>query len=139
MRKYLYNFITHGIKQATNEAPLADCPDVYNLRVYTYPSARAVFFAPSDLSGIEGMKAERIRAVDSWYRKPRYDCVLVGNSEEPGLRGYHVARVLRFLSFRHEKITHECALVHWFSLVGNEPCADTGMWVVKPDFYTHGG
>ncbi|KAJ6521991.1 hypothetical protein B0H19DRAFT_973758, partial [Mycena capillaripes] len=27
-----------------------------------------------------------------------------------------------------------CALVHWFSAHGEEPCADTGMWIVKPDF-----
>jgi hypothetical protein len=139
VRKDLYNYTTQGIKQSTNDVAIEDCPDISHLRVYTYPSARAVFFAPSDLSGIEGMKAERIRAVNSWYRKPRYDCVLVGHSDEPGLRGYNVARVMQFFSFKHEGIAHECALVHWFSIVGNEPCPNTGMWVVKPDFYTFRG
>jgi len=27
-----------------------------------------------------------------------------------------------------------CALIHWFSVVGDTPDEDTGMWVVKPDY-----
>ncbi|KAJ7113623.1 hypothetical protein C8R44DRAFT_741205 [Mycena epipterygia] len=54
---------------------LAECPD-FSERVFIYNSARAVFYAPSDVSGIGGMRHERIRATKSWYRgPPRYDCV----------------------------------------------------------------
>ena len=124
---------------STDDIDLDECPLVPNLRIYTYPSARAVFLAPSDLSGVEGMKCERIRAVESWYDNPRYDCILIGKSDEEGFQGYLVARALLFFSFRHEGVLHECALVHWFSTFGDAPCPDTGMWVVTPDFRVRQG
>lgn len=31
-------------------------------------------------------------------------------------------------------ITYPCALVHWFSTVGDSPDDETGMWMVEPDF-----
>ncbi|KAJ6544946.1 hypothetical protein B0H10DRAFT_2386391 [Mycena sp. CBHHK59/15] len=83
-----------------------------------YNSARAVFYAPSDVSGIGGMHHERIRAVNSWYcGPPRYDCVFI--EHDPNALG----------------VDYPCALVHWFSAVGEDPCTDTGMWIVKPDFH----
>jgi hypothetical protein len=33
---------------------------------------------------------------------------------------------------------YPCALVTWFSVIGDEPCPDTGMWHVKPDFDENG-
>ena len=55
-----------------------------------------------------------------------------------GFRGLHVVQVCLFFSFKHNRITYPCALVRWFTPVGDEPCADTGMWMVKPDFDRHG-
>jgi hypothetical protein len=135
IRKFIYNAVTNNIRQSSNDVDLDLCPDISNLRIYTYPSARAVFFAPSDLSGIEGMKCERIRAVSSWYKKPRHDCVLIGTSDEPGFAGYDVARIFLFFSFKYLETAYQCALVHWFSKTGDAPCADTGMWIVQPDFH----
>ena len=55
-----------------------------------------------------------------------------------GFRGLHVVQVRLFFSFRHNQIRYPCAFVQWFTPVGDEPCRDTGMWMVKPDF-DHGG
>ena len=45
-----------------------------------------------------------------------------------------MARVRAFFSFISRGITYPCALVHWFSRVGDEADEDMGLWVVKPDF-----
>ncbi|KAG6835838.1 hypothetical protein H0H93_014083 [Arthromyces matolae] len=80
--------------------PDADIPDdhdqlpVINSKVYTYNSARAVFYAPSNASGLGGMYHERIRASSSWYGgAPRYDCVFIANSDSnaDGVLGLLVA------------------------------------------------
>lgn len=78
---------------------------------------------------------ERIRATCSWRKGPgHYDCVFAQADENLlGFHGLHVARVLLFFSIRHDDIFYPCALVTWFSAVGNEPCENTGMWVVQPD------
>ncbi|KAG6905029.1 hypothetical protein DXG01_005543 [Tephrocybe rancida] len=117
-----------------DEVPLDECP-IYVGKVLLYPSAVATFYAPSDKSGTYGMYHERIRAVQSWRKGPRrQDCVFVEHdSGLPGFRGLHAARVLHFLSLRHNGIHYPCALVTWFSVVGDEPCSDTGMWIVRPD------
>ena len=44
-----------------------------------------------------------------------------------------VARVLLFFSFSFNGKPHECALIHWFSVFGNQPDPDNGMWIVTPD------
>lgn len=105
-----------------------------------FHSARAVFYAPSDLSGIGGMHHERIRATRSWYSAaPRYDCVFVGNdSDEPGFRGLNVARVRVFFSVKFRGNVYPSALVHWFSHIGNAPDPVTGMWRVRPDYDREG-
>ncbi|KAF8185759.1 hypothetical protein K438DRAFT_1596913, partial [Mycena galopus ATCC 62051] len=121
----------------TSTIPLDECPDVPR-KVQCFPSAIATFYAPSDQSGLRGAIRERIRAVRSWRgNAPRYDCVYVeADAEQPGFRGLLAARVLLFLSFKHRGITHECAAVTWFSAIGDEPCSDTGMWMVEPDLDT---
>ena len=37
-----------------------------------------------------------------------------------------------FLSFTSHHIPYPCALVQWFVIVGDAPCSDTGMWIVRP-------
>ncbi|KAJ6545870.1 hypothetical protein DFH09DRAFT_927614 [Mycena vulgaris] len=116
------------------DIPLDDCPDPPT-SVKVFPSAIAKFYAPSDQSGIRGMLHERIRAVRSWRGgAPRYDCVFVeGDPDLPGFRGLLAARVLLFMSFKHRGVTYPCALVTWFSTIGDDPCPDVGMWMVEPD------
>ncbi|KAJ8495314.1 hypothetical protein ONZ51_g1758 [Trametes cubensis] len=115
-------------------------------RVHVFHSATATFYAPSDPSGQGGMRREHIRATPSWRKgSPRYDCVFLG--KDPSARGFqslHAARIRSFLSLRvgsswsassgsseFEEIP--CAVIEWFSPVGEEPDDDTGMWVVEPD------
>ncbi|KAF8808259.1 hypothetical protein BYT27DRAFT_7232691 [Phlegmacium glaucopus] len=104
-----------------DDIPLADLPQFEgNIRVF--PSAVSIYYAPSDKSGNRGMFRERIRSVESWRNGPaRYDCLFV-------------ARVRAFFSITHNKVKYPCALVSWFSTVGDSPCPDTGMWMVEPDF-----
>ncbi|KAF8171442.1 hypothetical protein K438DRAFT_1613101, partial [Mycena galopus ATCC 62051] len=77
---------------------------------------------------------ERIRTVRSWRGGPvRYDCVFVEeDADQPSFRGLLAARVLLFFSFKHNGIVYPCAAVTWFS-VGESPCLDVGIWMVKPD------
>jgi len=103
-----------------------------------YNSARVVYYAPSDISGLKGMHRERIRSTQSWYGgRPRRDCIFVGNTDSqdaPGFRGLLIARVYLFFSFKYQDVRYPCALVHWFSTVGDTPDDETGMWIVEPDY-----
>jgi len=117
-----------------SDASAATLPIFYG-KITIYTSAIATFHAPSDISGIGGMRRERIRAIKSWRKGPsRYDTVFVNTDPTAeGMRGLSVARVRLFFSFSYEGVKYPCALVHWFSSVGDLPDDDTGMWVVKPE------
>jgi hypothetical protein len=112
---------------------LADLPAFYG-KITVYPSAVATFRAPSDVQGIGGMRRERIRAMKMWRKGPgRYDTIFVNtDSFAEGMRGLDVARVRLFFSFSHEGVQYPCALVRWFSRVGDSPSDNTGMWIVEP-------
>ncbi|KAF8522595.1 hypothetical protein BU17DRAFT_75141 [Hysterangium stoloniferum] len=96
---------------------------------------------PSDLSGIGGMRSERIRATPNWRKEgPRYDTVFVNtNLDEDGMRGLDIARIKQLFSFKCQGHLYPCAAVQWYSRCGNEPDEDTGMWIVEPDVYEEGG
>jgi hypothetical protein len=105
-----------------------------------YTSAVATFYAPSDISGVGGMRCERIRAVDTWRNGPgRYDCVFINTDDSAkGLLSFNIAHVRLFFSVKHEGTKYPCALVHWYSRVGDSPDDNTGMWVVGPDLLDDG-
>ncbi|KAJ7732416.1 hypothetical protein B0H16DRAFT_1665174 [Mycena metata] len=119
IRRFLFNQLN---PDHVGNIRIEDCPE-FSERVFI------------DVCGIGGMHHERIRAVKSWYRgPPRYDCVFVEHdTEAPGFRGLHATRVHLFCRFKFRGIDYLCALMHWFSAHGDEPCPDTGMWIVKPD------
>lgn len=104
-------------------------------KICVFNSAVATFYAPSDVSGVSGMRREYIRATSSWRNGPaRYDCVLVNTRlGANGARGFEVARVFLFFSFLHNDKEYPCAFIQWYSFVGTEPDEDTGLWVVEPD------
>jgi hypothetical protein len=135
VRRFLYQQENPELFIPLGDLPLDICPTLSHTKVYVYPSAIATYFAPSDKSGTKGMFRERIRAVDSWRNgAPRHDCVYVEHdSDLEGFRGLLVARVQSFLSIRHNKVLYPCALVSWYSVIGNQPCPDTKMWKVQPD------
>ena len=93
-----------------------------------------MFFAPSDLSGVNGMRRERIRALPSWRSGPsRYDTVLVSTNQEINrMRGLDIGRVHLFFSFTHDDVEYPCALIEWYDHIADSPDEDTGMWIVKP-------
>jgi hypothetical protein len=119
--------------------PLSQCPKIES-KISLHYSATATFFAPSDLSGIGGMRREHIRANPRWRgEEPRNDCVFINaDPAKPGMRGMDVARVLNFLSFTHKEKTYPCALVHWFATMDDEPDEETGLWIVEPLFNDQG-
>ena len=104
-------------------------------KISVHNSATATFYSPSDLSGIGGMRRECIQAAQSWHKgPPRYDCIFaVTDDTAKGMRSLDVARVRLFFSFTYADTYYPCALVHWFSRVGDGPDEDTGLWMVKLD------
>ena len=86
------------------------------------------------------MRCERIHAITAWRNGPgRYDCIFVNTDPSvDGTLGFDIARVRLIFSFKHEGTIFPCALVHWFSWVGNSPNEHTGMWIVKPDLAEDG-
>jgi hypothetical protein len=55
------------------------------------------------------------------------------DSDTVGMRGLDVAHVQLFFSFRFCGKFYPCALVHWYSHIGDSPDEDTGMWRVHQD------
>ena len=86
------------------------------------------------------MCREHIHAVTSWRcGKPQHDCVFINTDElEPGMCGLSVARVRLFFSITVKRVKYSCALVHWYSLVGDSPNENTGMWVIECDILDNG-
>ncbi|KAF8322392.1 hypothetical protein F5887DRAFT_1087226 [Amanita rubescens] len=128
---FLYREMNPDCEIPIANIPLNHCPRFMG-DVYTYPSAVATFYAPSDLSGIGGGFRERIRCAPEWRSgEARQDCVFVRQDPNlPGIRGLRIAQVKALLKFKHNRVTYPCALVSWFKLVGDSPCDVTGMWVV---------
>ncbi|KAG2098550.1 hypothetical protein BD769DRAFT_1631302 [Suillus cothurnatus] len=108
---------------------LIDCPR-FDGKIQVFNSAVSVFFAPSDLSGIGGMKREYIRVSPN--------CVfIITDPNAHGMQGMDLAQVLTFFSFRLRGVYYPCAVVRWFNRVGNTPDDDTGMWMVEPSSVDH--
>ncbi|KAF9044507.1 hypothetical protein BDZ89DRAFT_1099714 [Hymenopellis radicata] len=118
VQRFLYEDLHGDIPDNLNSDDLP----LISSKVYVYHSATAYFYAPSDISGIRGMRRERIRSTPSWYGFHRRDTALVVTDETlPGFRGMSVVRVLLFFSFTHASKEYECALVHWFDRYGAHP------------------
>ena len=133
-QQFLYTPLHPDSLIPASHIPDNDLPPISG-NVYVYTSAHAVFYAPSDLSGLGGLCHKWIRSTQSWYGGlPHRGCVFVGNTDlpdAPGMEGLLLACVLFFFSFDHEGGTkYPCAL---FSIVGEGPCSETGMWIVEPD------
>ncbi len=104
--------------------------------VYIYHSASITFHDPYTPSTSDtNIRREHVRATPSWRGgSPRYDCIFIStDSTTPGVQGLLVGRLKLLFSFHFEYTQHSCALVDWFSIHGDRPDEDTGMWVVTPD------
>ncbi|KAL1721408.1 hypothetical protein EV715DRAFT_288545 [Schizophyllum commune] len=119
-----------------DDIPIDACPVIpRRTRLRVFHCARAVFHAPSDISGVDGTRSEYIRSTPGWRGQgPRRDCVLAEtDSEASGMLGMSVLRVMMFFDFEHRGVHYPCALVEWFSREEDTPDADTGMWIVSAD------
>ncbi|KAK0432234.1 hypothetical protein EV421DRAFT_2024116 [Armillaria borealis] len=134
IQHFLYEQTTEELDIPLEDVELRHCPQ-YHGKFTVYPSSVAMYYAPSDLSGLGGLHQEHIHAMSAWRRDgARYNCVFCeADGDSKGFRGLHVACVWLFFSLRHENKYYPCALVTWFSSVSNEPCPETGMWIVWLD------
>jgi hypothetical protein len=134
LRRFLYDQLYPNNVFTSSDIPLSECPS-YSGKIRVHNSAVATFHAPSDPSGIGGMRHEHIRAMPSWRNtSSRYDCVFLNRDPDlPGVQGMDIVRVLLFFSFDFCGTTYSCALVHWFTVLGDGPDEDTGMWIVQPE------
>lgn len=132
IKKFLYRQ-THP-RLSPSQVPEDSLPP-FDDKITIYSSAVATFYSPSDISGVGGMRSERIRAVKSWRKgPPRYDCIFVETDPDaPGMAGLDIARVHLFFLFKFNNVKYPCALVQWFSCIGQSADPGTGMWVVEPD------
>jgi hypothetical protein len=139
VRRFLYDRL-YPYSAIPSEDILEDSYPEITGNLFVFNSAVATFHAPSDISGVTGMRREHIRATSSWRRgPPRYDCVLINTYPDiNGARGFEIARVLLFFSFKHNAVVYPCALGQWFSFVGDEPDEDTGFWKVEPGLRNSG-
>ena len=133
IRKFLY-------RQLHPESDAQTLPQYFlptlDFRIDVFHSATAIFYAPSDLSGIGGMKREIIRSTPEWRGKgARYDTVFVETDPgKCGMRGLHVARVFLFFRFTLDDVSYPCAIIQWYEFTDDVPDEDTGLWVVKPGY-----
>ncbi|KAH9957162.1 hypothetical protein BJV74DRAFT_789958, partial [Russula compacta] len=78
---------------------------------------------------------ELIRATPSWqWGPPQHDCMFLNsNPDLEAMRGLDVVHIQVLFSFEFHGKWYPCALVHWFSRIGDDPDEDTGMWIVWPE------
>lgn len=95
--RFLHSQLRPTDPRDPEDDPLDECP-LYDGKIHVYNSACSTFFAPSDLSGLYGMRREYIRSCPMWRNEgPRSDCIfVVTDLQAEGMRGLDVARVLCF-------------------------------------------
>ncbi|KAF8262141.1 hypothetical protein EI94DRAFT_1773267 [Lactarius quietus] len=104
---------------------LEECP-VFEGAFKVHHSAVTTFYAPSDLSGLGGLRREQIRSTPCFFGHPRCDTIfVVTDDSHPGMEGMEIG---------HD---YQCALINWF-VHDHEHDPDTGMWIVKPEHDCHG-
>jgi hypothetical protein len=94
IQRFLYHQHHSDSDLEVTSGTTSQLPKLY-AKIHVHTSTVSTFYAPSDISGIGGMRCERIRAVDTWRRGPgQYDCVFVNtDSSANGMRGLDIARV----------------------------------------------
>lgn len=135
IRRFLYDQLYPDSKIPSSQLEITAYPD-FNGRISIFYCASATFCAPSDISGVNGMHREFIRATPSWRQgAPRYDCIYINSAgESEGMPGLEIARVMALFAIVHDEVEYQCALIHWFSREGTKPDDVTGLWVVEPEF-----
>lgn len=135
-RRFLYDQ-THtsedGAPVDPSSVDLSECPQIYS-KIAVHRVAHATFYAPTELSGTSGMHRELIRANPSWRGHPRFDTVLINtDTEEIGMRGLTVGRVMGLMAIRHNGVQYPCALIDWFEKLSDVPSDVTSMYEIQPE------
>ena len=133
---HLRCFLEDQLELDATSSPFIYIPD----KVYVYSSAITIFHALSNLCRTGGMCCECIHAVTSWWHgRPQYDTIFVNAHElQQGMLGLNVARARLFFSVTMNHVKYPCALIHWYTIVGDSSDDNTGMWVVEPDILDNG-
>ncbi|THH16276.1 hypothetical protein EW146_g4354 [Bondarzewia mesenterica] len=86
VRRFLFDQLYPDAPLSASEIPLSECPVIHG-QISVFHSAVAIYYAPSDPSGIGGMHKERIRATPLWRgTAPRRDCVFAEKDADlPGM------------------------------------------------------
>ena len=138
VQQFLYDQIYPDSEIPSSQLEVTAYPD-FGGRISIFYSAISTFHAPSDISNVDNLRREYIRATPSWRNgAARYDCVFLNTDSEmeelEGMHGLEVARVLAFFSFIFNEEEYQCALIHWFCRVDSQPDPDAGMWIVEREF-----
>ena len=121
------------------DVPLAQCP-AFDSDIFVYHSMTAIFYSPSDTSGLWGTHQECIQSTPCWHKHlPRCDTVFITHdSTLTRIQCFDIMQILVLFSFIHENVFYPCALVRWFIYIADEPDEAMGMWVVQPDQNANG-
>ena len=141
LKRLIEEFIHEQHHPGSNACDIPNLPHFYE-RITIHTAAVATFHVPSDLSGIGGMRCERIHAVDRWRNGPGcYDTLFINITEDGaddsdlsahGFLGLNVAHAHLFFSFNLDGVKYPCVLVQWFSHLTDTPSEVTGMYIVEP-------
>ncbi|KAF8256651.1 hypothetical protein EI94DRAFT_1774955 [Lactarius quietus] len=100
------------------DVPLAQCPP-FDSHISVYHTMTAIFYSPSDPSGLRGMCQECIRSNPCWRKHlPR----------PSSIRGLDIVQLLVLFSFV------------WMGVLypSDKPDEAMGLWVVQPDYNANG-
>ncbi|KAG1897368.1 uncharacterized protein F5891DRAFT_1129955 [Suillus fuscotomentosus] len=139
IRDFMFSQRNRGDHHDPEDIPTGSYPQNEG-KLQVFNSASATFLAPSDPSGVSGMRREHIRACPLWRNEYLHnDCVFINtDSDAQGMQGLEVARIICFFSFIHNWEGYPCALIQWFDKIGDCANEDTGMWMVGPIFHEDG-
>jgi hypothetical protein len=137
VRKFIY-YQLNPDAPAIHDVDISICPPFFD-RIHVFNSATCTFYAPNEKGG---SMRQIIHCASGWRDGPaRHDCVFVENDLKlPGFEGVYVGQVKLLFSFKPHAgaKTLPCALIQWFTAVGDKPCDITGMWMVKPEYDANG-
>lgn len=131
VRKFLY-YKQNPDAPADHDVDISLCLP-YHGKIHVFHSATSTF-----LSDRGQLTHQQIHCKPTWRNGPTCcDCVFVENDPSlPGFKGLYVGQVLLLFSLEaHGWIKGiPCALIQWFTTVGDKPCHLTGMWMVKQEY-----
>ena len=136
IQRFLFDQIhMHDLNSpAGSDVPLEQCP-LFNSKISVYHSMVVVFYLRSNPSGLHGMCWEAIHAIPCWWKCTMwYNTIFVKHDPaQVRLQGFNIVQVLAIFAFHWMDKYYPCALVHWFTHMGDKHEEVMDMWVVQLD------